>query len=323
MKSIKKIGVITSGGDAPGMNAAVRAVVRQAIYSRLEVVGINRGFRGLLEDQFAPLSLRSVSGIINRGGTILKTGRCPELRTTAGLNRAVATLKQLEIGGLVIIGGDGSLHAGAKISASSGIPVICVPASIDNDIFGTDETIGFDTALDTAVSAIDKIRDTASSHERVFIVEVMGREHGFLTLSVGVASGAEFIIVPEAPVNDAALYAALEEEQLRGKTSLVIVFAEGAGNPYDLAKRIMKKTDLEVRVSTLGYIQRGGTPSGRSRILASRFGAHAVQLLVRGKKDRLVVVQKNTVTDIPIAAASLKEKKFDMELYRLAGRLAL
>ncbi len=193
---MKKIAVITSGGDAPGMNAAICAVVRKAIYSGLEVIGIQRGFCGLIDNEYSHMSLRSVSGIINRGGTILKTVRCPEVRTASGLNKALKNLKNMKIDGLVIIGGDGSLAAGNTFS-KHGVPVINIPASIDNDIYGTDETIGFDTALDTAIYAIDKIRDTATSHERVFIVEVMGREHGFLALSIGVASGAEFILIPE------------------------------------------------------------------------------------------------------------------------------
>jgi 6-phosphofructokinase 1 len=318
---IKRIGVITSGGDAPGMNAAVRAVVRSAIASGLEVIGIHRGFRGLLEDQFSHLNLRSVSGIINRGGTILKTGRCPEMKTATGLNRALSTLKQLQIEGLVVIGGDGSLAAGNVLS-ERGIPTICIPATIDNDIYGTDETIGFDTAMNTAVEAIDKIRDTASSHERVFIVEVMGREHGFLALSVGLAAGAEFILIPEVKVRAAKLCDELKQEQRRGKTSIIVVFAEGAGNPYDLADAVTRCSSLEVRVSSLGYIQRGGAPTARSRILASRFGAYAVQLLRNRKKNRLVVLSRGRVTDIPVALAAKNEKTIDEETYALAGRLA-
>ncbi|MHB9155643.1 MAG: ATP-dependent 6-phosphofructokinase [Endomicrobiales bacterium] len=317
---MKKIAVITSGGDAPGMNATVRAVTRHAIYNGLEVLGIHRGFRGLLEDQFTHLNLRSVSGIINRGGTILRTGRCPEMKTESGMNRAISMLNQLNVEGLVVIGGDGSLHAGDAISRR-GIPVICVPASIDNDIFGTDETVGFDTALNTAVDAIDKIRDTASSHERVFIVEVMGREHGFLSVSVGVAAGVEFVLVPEVKYKLPTLLHELKEQHHRGKTSVIIVFAEGVGNPFKLAADI-SKARFEVRVSSLGYIQRGGTPSARSRILASQFGAHAVELLVKGKKNRLVVLENGRIKDMPIAMAAGKEKEFDRSLYDLTMKLA-
>ena len=321
-KKVQRIGVITSGGDAPGMNAAVRAVVRQGVHHGLEIIGIHRGFKGLIEDQFSRLTARSVSGIINRGGTMLKTGRGPELKTPAGMNRAIAVLRQLNIDGLVVIGGDGSLAAGAAIS-KRGIPVISIPGSIDNDIYGTDETIGFDTALDTAVEAIDKIRDTAISHERVFIVEVMGREHGFLALSVGIASGAEFILVPEIKYDTASLCRDLKKEHHRGKTSIIIVLAEGVGNPYQLAEKIKQNTLLEVRVSTLGYIQRGGTPSGRSRILACQFGARAVDLLVAGKQNRLVVIKQGVITDIAVADAVKKEKKFDHALYAAARYLSI
>ncbi|MGA2089879.1 MAG: 6-phosphofructokinase [Endomicrobiales bacterium] len=321
-KKIQRIGVITSGGDAPGMNAAVRAVVRQAVHHGLEVIGIHRGFKGLLEDQYSRLTTRSVSGIINRGGTMLKTGRCPALKTAAGMNRAIGVLRQLKIDGLVVIGGDGSLQAGAAIS-KHGIPVISIPASIDNDINGTDETIGFDTALDTAVEAIDKIRDTAVSHERVFIVEVMGREHGFLALSIGIASGAEFILVPEIKQDAAALCRELKNEYRRGKTSVIIVLAEGAGSPYELADKIKQNTHLEVRISTLGYIQRGGTPSARSRILACQFGAYAVDLLVAGSKNRLVVIKKGIITDIPVSMAVKKQKPFDHALYTTARYLSM
>jgi 6-phosphofructokinase 1 len=318
---MKRIAVITSGGDAPGMNAAVRAVVRQGVFHGLEVIGIHRGFRGLLDDQFSKLTSRSVSGSINHGGTILKTGRCPEIKTPTGMNRAINMLKQLNIEGLVVIGGDGSLHAGSRIS-ERGIPVICIPASIDNDIYGTDETIGFDTALNTAVEAIDKIRDTALSHDRIFVVEVMGREHGFLSLSVGIAAGAEFILVPEMKINMQKIMHEIKEDMQRGKTSIIIVFAEGVGSPYSFADKLKNAANTEVRVSSLGYIQRGGTPTARSRILASQFGSHAVNLLLKGKKNRLVVLSDNKITDIPIALASSKEKEFDSNLYRLAQQLA-
>jgi 6-phosphofructokinase 1 len=322
MAKMKKIGVITSGGDAPGMNAAVRAVVRQAVFQSMEVIGIQRGFRGLLEDQFSVMTHRSVSGIINRGGTILKTGRCPEMKTQTGMNRAINTLKQLSIDGLVVIGGDGSLAAGTAISGH-GIPVVCIPGSIDNDIYGTDETIGFDTALNTAVEAIDKIRDTATSHERIFIVEIMGREHGFLTLAVGLAAGTEFVLIPEVKFSVKDICDELKKGSFREKKSIIIACAEGIGNPYEVAKKIQDCSRLEVRVSSLGYIQRGGTPTARSRILASSFGAHAVELLRKGKKNRLVVLQKGRITDIPVAEAMGNEKTIDLSLYDLARQLSI
>lgn len=320
-KLINRIGVITSGGDAPGMNAAVRAVVRRAVHHGLEVIGIQRGFKGLLEDQYIPLTARSVSGIINRGGTFLKTGRCPELKTPAGMDKAIKVLRRLDINGLVVIGGDGSLAAGTAISRR-GIPVISIPATIDNDINGTDETIGFDTAMDTAVEAIDKIRDTAISHERVFIVEVMGREHGFLALSIGLASGAEYILVPEVKYDVNTLCRELRSVNHHGKTSVVIVIAEGYGDARQLAEKITQHTKLEVRVSTLGYIQRGGAPSARSRILACRFGSYAVDLLVAGKKNRLVVTRKGAISDIAVEEAMQNEKQFDRALYDVARILS-
>ena len=319
---MKKLAIITSGGDAPGMNAAIRAVVRKAVFKGIEVIGINRGFIGLLEDDFTRLEARSVSGIINKGGTILRTGRCAEIRTAPGLHRAVQTLKQLCVDGLIVIGGDGSLSAGHAISRG-GIPVVCIPASIDNDIYGTMETIGFDTAFNTAVEAIDKIRDTAASHDRIFIVEVMGREHGFLALSVGLAAGAEYILIPERETNHRRLFDDIRKSRERGKTSVIIVFAEGAGNPFELAKKIEKETPSEVRVSSLGYIQRGGTPTGRSRVLASVFGSYAFDLLAGGKKNRLVVFDEGTVKDIPIPVAVKNKKKLNLELYNIAMHLAI
>jgi 6-phosphofructokinase 1 len=304
------------------MNAAIRAVVREAIYNKLEVLGIHRGYTGLIENQFIHLNLRSVSGIINHGGTMLKTVRCPEIRKPAGLKIAVENLKKNGIEGLVVIGGDGSLAAAGKLSAH-GIPSVCIPASIDNDIFGTDETIGFDTALDTAVEALDKIRDTAASHERVFIVEVMGREHGFLALAVGLASGAEYILIPEIKFNSDNVCRELKKEHRKGKTSIIVIFAEGAGNPYELAGRVNKCTGLEARVSSLGYIQRGGSPNGRSRILACRFGAHAVKLLIKGKRNRLVVFKDGKISDIPFSSALSGEKKIDTSLLKLSSELSI
>jgi len=318
---MKKIAVITSGGDAPGMNAALRAVVRKAIFCGLEVTGIHRGFCGLMENEYSRMSLRSVSGIINRGGTILKTVRCPEVRTAAGMKKAVRTLKDLKIEGLIIIGGDGSLAAGTAI-AKHGIAVINIPASIDNDIFGSDETIGFDTALNTAIEAIDKIRDTATSHERVFIVEVMGRHHGFLALGVGVASGAEFIIIPEIKTDLDSICKQIKQARQKGKTSLIMIYAEGAGDSHELAAKIQKCTGYETRVSSLGYIQRGGSPSGRSRILASQFGSAAVELIIKGKKSRLVVKTRGRITDIPFSKAIANTKRIDMAFYKMAKELA-
>jgi 6-phosphofructokinase 1 len=318
---MKRIALITSGGDAPGMNAAIRAVVREAIYLGLEVYGICRGYKGLLEGEIGAIDRSFVSGIINKGGTVLRTGRCPETRTAEGMAKVVKMLKRHEVEGLIIIGGDGSLAAGSKIT-KAGIPVVCIPGSIDNDIFGTDETIGFDTALDTAVEAIDKIRDTADSHERVFVVEVMGREHGFLALSIGMAVGAEFVIVPEVKYDVKKIAKNLAMARQRGKRSLIIVFAEGAGNAHEFTKQIEKFSGLETRLSSLGYIQRGGAPSGRSRILAGQFGAHAVRVLLSGIKGCLVVKRHGKISELSMAEAMRGEKKLDGNMLALAHRLS-
>ncbi|AKL97619.1 ATP-dependent 6-phosphofructokinase [Endomicrobium proavitum] len=318
----KKIGIITSGGDAPGMNAAVRAVVRYGISLGYQMVGIRRGFKGLLEDDFATLTLRSVSGIINTGGTFLHTGRCPETKTKAGMNRAVRTIKELDLSGLIIIGGDGSLAAGNALT-KFGVKVVNIPASIDNDIYGTDETIGYDTALNTAVEAIDKIRDTATSHDRIFVVEIMGREHGFLTLDVGIAAGCEFIVVPEMKPNMKKLALELTKGKERGKTSEIIAFAEGYGCSDDFADEIAKLTGLEVRVSNLGYIQRGGRPTARTRILASKFGVEAMKLFHAGKYNRLVGITNGKITSAPIQSVIKREKKFNEAEFKLLRTLSV
>lgn len=318
----KKIGLITSGGDAPGMNAAIRAVTRYGIYLGYKVIGIKRGFKGLLEDDFIELNLRSVSGIINKGGTILHTGRCPETKTRAGMNRAVSVLKELGIESLVIIGGDGSLAAGAELTKHS-IKVINIPASIDNDIYGTDETIGYDTALNTAIEAIDKIRDTATSHDRVFVVEIMGREHGFLTLDVGLAAGCEFIVVPERKFNIQEMISALSNAARKGKTSEIVAFAEGAGSAADFAAKIQKGSSYEVRVSALGYIQRGGNPTARTRMLATIFGKEAVELLHKGKSNLLVGLTNGKISTMPIEKAIKNEKQLDISKLELAKNLSL
>lgn len=313
----KRVGIITSGGDAPGMNAAIRAVTRYGISLGYQMIGIRRGFKGLLDDEFVTLTLRSVSGIINSGGTILHTGRCPEMKTKSGMNRAVKTIKELGLNGLIVIGGDGSLAAGNALT-KHGIKVINIAASIDNDIYGTDETIGYDTALNTAVEAIDKIRDTATSHDRIFVVEVMGREHGFLTLDVGLAAGCEFIVVPEAKFDIKTLAAELTKGKERGKTSEIIAFAEGMGSSVEFAKKIEKMTGLEVRVSNLGYIQRGGRPTARTRILASKFGYAAMHQFHKGKCNQLIGITDGKVSSVPIHHAIKYERKFnDKELKML------
>ncbi|MDR1418396.1 MAG: 6-phosphofructokinase [Endomicrobium sp.] len=318
----KRFGVITSGGDAPGMNAAIRAVTRQGIALGYEIIGINRGFKGLLENAFISLTIRSVSGIINTGGSILHTGRCPEIKTIAGMNRAVRSIKELSLDGLVIIGGDGSLAASHALS-KRGIKVISIPASIDNDIYGTDETIGYDTALNTAVESIDKIRDTATSHDRIFVVEIMGREHGFLTADVALAAGCEFIVVPEIIVDLNKLASELKRGKERGKTSQIIAFAEGCGLSSEFGKKIEKLTNLEVRVSTLGYIQRGGRPTARTRILASQLGHFTMNLFHRGETNVLVGITKGELSVMSIKKAIRYKKKFNKKTVKILRNLSI
>lgn len=318
----KKIAIITPGGDAPGMNACIRAVVRRAIYSGFEVAGVMNGYQGLIDETIVSMDARTVSGIIQHGGTVLKSSRCAQIKTPAGLSKAVKTLKKNKIDFLVVIGGDGSIRASGKIS-KNGIPSICIPASIDNDVFGTDETIGFDTAIDTAVDAIDKIRDTATSFDRVFIIEVMGREHGFLAVEVGLASGAEFVLVPEKKYDINKICDELKKDQKKKKTSAVIVFAEGCGDAKKVAKQIFECTGIDVKVSNLGYIQRGGNPSARSRNLASRFGSFAVDLILKGHRNRVIVLHKGEIKSLPVQKVISGKKKIDIETLKLVEKLAV
>lgn len=316
----KKFAIITPGGDAPGMNACIRALVRSGISKGFVVYGVRRGFGGLLDEDIIQMSARSVSGIIHRGGTILRSTRCAAIKEESGIIRAAEILKKNGLTNLIVVGGDGSMRAGHRLS-KKGIAVICVPASIDNDIFGTDETIGYDTAIDTAIEAIDKIRDTAVSFERIFVVEVMGREHGFLALDIALASGAEFVIIPEIKIDMKKIISEIKKEKERGKTSVIVIYAEGAGDPYEFSKAVSSATGFEVRVSSLGYIQRGGSPSARTRILASKFAEHAVTLLSKNKKGRLVVINKNKITDVPIEWAVKQSKTLDRKTYRLVMAL--
>ena len=316
----KRIGIITPGGDSSGINACIRAVTREAIYAGFEVYGIHRGYKGLLEGDVRKMTARSVSNIIQQGGTILQSSRCEEIKTNEGIRSAAAELKRRGIGYLVIIGGDGSIRAGFRI-AKFGIRIVGIPATIDNDVYGTDETIGFDTAIDVAVEAIDKIRDTAQSFERIFIVEVMGRRHGFLALEIGLASGAEHILIPEMPYDVAGLCKDLKEDKRKGKSSEIIVLAEGAGNTAELVSRIEKCTGISTRASVLGYIQRGGAPSARSRNLGIRFGSHAVDLIKKGIVNKVVIMRKGVVTHMSLSSAR-RQKRIDRSLYATAMRVA-
>jgi len=315
--SIKRIGVLTSGGDGPGMNAAVRSVVRMAIHEKLEVVGIIRGYTGLINGELMPLNHRSVSNIINRGGTILKTDRCLEFLTEEGQLRAVETIKANKIDGLILIGGDGTYRGGIELVRKWKIPCIGVPGTIDNDLNGTDSTIGSDTAVNTALESIDKIRDTATSMERIFVVEVMGRESGFIALQVAVGAGAEEVLLPEQRYDIEAMCHEIVEGNLRGKVSWIIIVAEGAAKAEDIAKKITEMTDLETRVVVLGHVQRGGIPTAKDRILATRLGAEAVRLLLKGESGKAVGVKGDEINVVDLEYAVSKKELKVGELYSL------
>ncbi len=317
----KNIAVITTGGDAPGMNAALRAVIRTAVFCGMNITGVRRGWWGFLEDDYIPLDSRSASGIISRGGTFLKTRRCPRSKTAAGLKKISGNLKKIAADGLIVIGGDGSMRAANAVSKKSGVPVIGIPASIDNDIAGTDETIGFDTAINTALDAIDKIRDTATSHERIFIAEVMGRDSGFLALSAGIASGAEIILLPEIKTDKKEILRKIKAFKSE-KSSIIIVMAEGAGSSDELAAYIERASRVKVRVSKLGYIQRGGSPSVDSRVLAGVFGYEAVMLLKNNKKNLMCAWVKDSFKAVPLIYPASHKKKLNRKWLRIAEILA-
>jgi 6-phosphofructokinase 1 len=323
-RAMKKIGVYTSGGDAPGMNAALRAVVRVGINSNVEVIGILGGYTGMLENKFQPLTLRSMANIIQRGGTVLKTGRCPEFLKPEVRAQAAKNLKTEGIEGLVCIGGDGSFRGAQALFEEHGIAVIGVPGTIDNDIYGTDNTIGFDTAVNTALDAIDKIRDTAASHDRLFIVEVMGRNSGFIASHVGLAGGAEAIFTPDFPITVDQAVEKIKMGQAKGKMSSILIAAEGQkpGRAYDLAEQIRKKSGLDAKVCILGHLQRGGSPTACDRILASRLGAKAVEMLLQGESDIMLGVNGENVVSVPLKDAINKQKHTSREYLQLATALA-
>ncbi|MFJ8063347.1 6-phosphofructokinase [Psychrobacillus sp. NPDC096426] len=319
---MKRIGVLTSGGDAPGMNAAIRAVVRKAIYEGLEVVGIFHGYQGLIDGNMELLNLGSVGDIIQRGGTKLFSARCPEFRTEEGQQKAIEQLKENGIEGLVIIGGDGS-YRGSMTLTKNGFPCVGIPGTIDNDIPGTDYTLGFDTALNTIIDCIDKIRDTATSHDRTFIVEVMGRDAGDLALWAGLAGGAETIIIPEVNMNMEEVVERLKSGTSRGKKHSIIIVAEGVMSGSEFAAKLMEQANIETRVSVLGHIQRGGSPTGRDRVLASMFGARAVEVLIAGSGGRAVGIQNHQVVDYDMNEAFEKNEIFDKNMYQLSKELSI
>jgi 6-phosphofructokinase 1 len=319
---MKKIALLTSGGDAPGMNAAIRAVVRTAIYLDLEVLGVRRGYTGLIEKDFIKMSLGSVADIIQRGGTVLLTARCDDFLTPAGRQKALEHLREEEVEGLVAIGGDGTFRGALELD-KLGMPTICIPGTIDNDIPCTAATIGYDTVVNTVVDSINKIRDTATSHERIFVIEVMGRRSGSIALEAGLAGGAESIIIPEVPLNIDAVVKNIKRGNRRGKKHSIIVVAEGAADAMELTKEINEKSGLETRLSILGYIQRGGTPSAKDRLLASRMGAEAVNLLLRGERKKMVALDGELIRSFDIDWAINQSKSINLDDYRLAGILSI
>lgn len=319
---LKKIAVMTSGGDAPGMNAAVRAVVRKGIYHGLEVYGIKRGFAGLISGEFEKMELSSVADIIHRGGTILRTARCEEFKQPMVQTKAVELLREKNIDGIIVVGGDGSFR-GAEVLSNLGIPTIGIPGTIDNDIPSTDYSIGFDTAVNTAIDAINKIRDTATSHERTFVIEVMGRNAGDIALASGLAGGAESILIPEEEVNLEEVVIRLLKGSKRGKLHSIIVVAEGVASGYDIGEYIKEKTGFDTRVIVLGHLQRGGSPSSFDRILASRLAAKSVDLLLNGEAGKMVGLIDNKIVATDIRVALSKKHKIDMELLDLARILSI
>lgn len=319
---MQKIGILTSGGDAPGMNAAIRAVTRKCLYHDIEVFGIKNGYQGLIEGNINKMELGSVGDIIHRGGTMLYSARCEEFKTEEGQRKGIENLNKFGIKGLVVIGGDGSFHGAQKLT-DKGFPCIGVPATIDNDIAGTNFTIGFDTALNTIIDAIDKIRDTATSHERTYVIEVMGRDAGDLALWSGLADGAESILIPEKQANFEEVINRLQQGIDRGKKHSIIVLAEGVGSAIDYGEKIKEAMDIETRVTVLGHIQRGGSPTAADRVLASRLGAKAVDLLLEGKEGRMVGLYNNELVDFAIKDILAKKHTINMDMYELSQELSI
>lgn len=320
---MKSIAVLTSGGDAPGMNAAVRAVVRTACQRGIKVYGVDRGYTGLIKGDVHEMNLRSVSDIITRGGTILYSARCPEFKTEEGIQKAVDTCKRVGIDGMVIIGGDGSFR-GARDLSLRGIPCIGLPGTIDNDISCTDYTIGYDTCLNTIVQMVDRIRDTSESHDRCTVVEVMGRGAGYLALESGIAVGATSILVPEVEYDiERDIIARIREFQKTGKRHFIVIVAEGVGGTAEIAKKIEAETGVESRATVLSHVQRGGSPTARDRIMASQMGSRAVDLLTQGIGNRVISIRDNKIVDFDIFEALKMTKTIDMKDYELAHEISI
>lgn len=327
MRNIKRIGVFTSGGDAPGMNACIRSVVRTALYNNLSVSGIIQGYEGMIRNNFVEMNSRSVSNIIHLGGTILKTARCPEFRTAEGRKLAYQNIKNAGIDALIGIGGDGTFTGLEVLSREFDIPVIGIPGTIDNDLFGSDYTLGFDTASNTVIEAIDKIRDTAASHDRLFFIEVMGRDAGYIALNAGIGGGAEAIMLPESEIEIEDLISKLEKAAENKKTSTIVIVAEGEknGGAYNVAKRVKEKFDFyDTKVTILGHLQRGGKPSSFDRVLASRLGYAAINILLEGESRRVVGIRGSLIQHIGLEE-SIENKitKVSDDMFNMARILAL
>jgi 6-phosphofructokinase 1 len=319
---MRTIGVLTSGGDAPGMNAAIRAVVRYGIYNDINVLGIKKGYRGLIDNDMEKMDLSSVADIIHRGGTTLGTARCEKFMTKEGFNEALETIKYRDIDGLVVIGGDGSFR-GAKELSEAGVKTIGIPGTIDNDLAYTEYTIGFSTALETILDAVTKIRDTSSSHERTIIIEVMGRNCGDLALYSGLAGGAEMVLIPEAKIDIENIAEKITSGMARGKKHSIILLAEGAGDAYDIRDKINKFIDIPIRCTVLGYIQRGGTPVSYDRLLGSRMGAQAVKCLIEGNNNVVLGTKDGKIFHMDIGKALNMKKEFDSEAFELTKILSI
>ena len=318
---MKKIAILTSGGDAPGMNACIRACVRSAVNSGLEVFGVERGYYGLVNNCNTQMNAHSVCDIVQRGGTILKTARCLEFKLPETRKKAADNLKALGIERLVVIGGDGSFTGARCLSDENGINVVGIPGTIDNDLAYTDYTLGFDTAVNTVLWAINNLRDTMTSHDRVSLVKVMGRRCGDIALYSGICGGAEYILVPEVPYDIQAIAEDIKKSKERGKTSNIIVLAEGAGNEQEIKTIVSVISGADVKVTTLGHIQRGGTPTMADRMLAARFGTRATELLIEGKTNRVIGIKNNKIIDLDITEALSQTKKIDKHLYDMASKL--
>ncbi len=322
-RNMRTIGVLTSGGDAPGMNAAIRAVIRTGVYHGVKVCGVKRGYNGLINGEIEELRARDASEVLHRGGTMLMTARCLEFKTPEGINRALHIARVFGIDGMIVIGGDGSFRGAQKLS-QAGLPTVAMPGTIDNDIGCSEYTIGYDTCLNTVKDAIDKIRDTASSHERCSVIEVMGRAAGYIALEAGIACGAEVILIPEKPYNfDEDVLRVILEAKTRGKKHAIVIVAEGIGGAIEMAKDIEAATGIESRATILGHVQRGGSPTVRDRVIASRMGARCVELLLEGKANRVVCMQEGKITDMDIDEGLAMTKEIPKDMLDLIEKLTV